>query len=192
MSPRASLVLSAVTMFVIGMCFLQVTAVEQTEQAVRARPDADSLVVYDGVEMTKAHFILEYLVPEQSSIWQRPFYALSRTTRWFLLYILGGLAGGIGAYWLELTGIAKEAATRHWPARLMLSAFAGGVMWLLIRLPGPLLTRLFVSDAVSGARTDNLYPSFVVFAVLAGLFLALFFEKLREFFANSFGKGGKP
>jgi hypothetical protein len=177
--------LAFASLFAIGFITLQLAAVEATERAVESRPDADSIVEYDNTRMPMKHFILEYLVPKQANWWQRPFYKLQRDTRWAFLYVLGAFAGVIAAALLPLAGIQKRQTREYIPAKLALGFFAGGLLWLMARFGGPVVITLFLSDAVKDLKGNQLYPALVTFSVLAGLFLNVFFERLKSRFEDS-------
>ena len=185
-----SLLLMALVL-VVGF---KVGATLDLQRAIREAPDAQTLVKYRDTDVPRWQFELYTVARDQLSAVD--YWLLTRrpSSLWAFVYTMGGLGGGVVAVWLTLAGIKLDTQRVGTLSHLASAAAAGAVLYLLLRLPAPLLVSLFRPD-LSGAANDpfgfSLLNSSIALAVLAGLFTSVFFERTKAWFKNLFKRNDK-
>jgi len=115
-----------------------------------------------------------------------------------VLYVTAGLLGGIAFFPLMILRYSegvrapefrRELRFDRLLARLFLAAFAGGLCYLLVK--SSLYTKVFSIDAQAGqtnvSPSGSLHEGSVILAVVAGLFLSAFYERLERLFRRDGG-----
>ncbi len=194
-SRRADLGMTLIGMLLILWLGLKVGAVLDLKQEIAEHPRADQMVEYDGSDMTFRHMMEHYGVPERLSWLDGKLFGVRTSTLWAALYVLGGLGGGVAAMWLRMAGFRfRDDLEAPGVAGILASGVAGGLAFLLMRLPvrffgeGIHLPNLGGNE---GTGLFALYDRLLPFAVLAGLFAALFFRAVEGRFGKQLGNEGE-
>lgn len=186
------------SMVPIAWLSLEVLSVIDFKVTLATAAEYDASVRYQGVVMTKRDFVSSVLIPKQEGAVTCFFFEQSLTTLRVYLYVLLAMAGGVAFYWLRIAGFDRGRAQagdfeiNKVIARILCSAFAGAIVFFLLRLPAPLLVKVFSLGAAADVhvlrKTDTLYDSMIALPLLSGLFASAFYEQMRDAFAGLFGK----
>lgn len=172
-------------MLVIAAIGAKVGATLDLRHAIEVHSAGKPSVTYGGNEMDRAEFVRRYVARAQLS--EIDYWLLNRrnVVLWGVLYTLAGLSGGVVALWLRLAGIRLPGPEQQGSrlAELLAAAFAGVMTYFLLRLPAPLLGRVFANaEALVGGGDGGytIYNNSIPLAIVAGIFIATFYTRLAS------------
>jgi hypothetical protein len=174
---------------------LAVSDARQFRQSILEMHDATTSENCSGVYRSKADCVLRIL--SEGKISSTSYFLINQSlpVLWGTLYVSGGILGAVASFWL-LIFKGTDAAQLSWDKiifRLLLGGFAGFVLFFILQLPAPLVQSFFAVKIATSLRTgqageifpSSYFTSMYAFAILAGLFLGAFFERLESFFRQA-------
>jgi len=146
------------------------------QKAVRDSPRHGTDVSYRGTVMKWETYIVDHVLPEQASALTVWLIRESRESLWRWYYSVAGMAGAIAGLWIALRRPRRQEVAAVL-ITILVGGFAGFIVCLMLRMPGGL--GFFHVKEIPGASLET-HDSFLVLAVVAGLFSRDFYEALRR------------
>ncbi len=181
---------------------VRISNLREIREAIDSSENRSSEVRYRDDVMTRSDF-LWLLVKEQLDPVSYLLIQFRPPALWGLIYLGKGFCGGIIWYWLTLyrAGIRTEEQPpqgERLVVRLVLATASGGIMYLLLYLPAPLMSQFLsvtlqddaaIGDLLRVGGESELLTRCEVLALLAGVFTNLFFKNLEHAFDRITSKG---